>query len=107
MLLIYIVYIVIHFLVFNIMKKALSNFTVYGVLLFAAIMVYWMISNRERFGVPEFLDRSNQDRTIASWHSSYEQKTNNLRAADHELPAEGQSLGVRVGLFEAHNGLFH
>lgn len=107
MLLIYFVYIVIHFLVFNIMKKVLSNFSVYGILLFAAIMVYWMISNRERFGVPEFLDRTNQDRTTASWHSSYEQKTNNMRAGDQELPPEGRSLGVRVGLFEAHNGLFH
>ena len=89
------------------MKKKLSNFAVYGVLLFAAIMVYWMISNRERFGVPEFLDRTNEDQTIASWHSSYEQKTNNMKAADREPPPEGQSLGVRVGLFEAHNGLFH
>lgn len=104
MLLIQNVYIVIHFLVFNIMKK-LSNFAVYGVLAFAAIMVWWMISNRERFGVPEFLDRTNQDRTVASWESSYAQTTNNVKPDDRQLPPEGRSLGLRVGLYEAHTGL--
>ncbi len=84
------------------MKKALSDFAVYGILAFALLMVWWMIKHRERFGVPEFLDRSNQDRTAASWHSSYEQKTNNLKSPDQNLSPQGDATGHRVGLFEAH-----
>lgn len=102
MLLIQIVYIVIHFLVFYIMKKILSSFAVYGILAGAVLMVWWIVIRRERFGVPEFLDRTNQDRTVASWHSSYAQKTNNDRAPDRHQPPQGQSTGHRVGLFEAH-----
>lgn len=89
----------------HIMKKALSNFTVYAMVGAAIFMVWWIISKRERFGVPEFLDRANQDRTVASWHSSYEQKTNNMKAPDRESPPQGQPTGLRVGLFEAHSSL--
>ena len=102
MLLLYFLYIVIHFLAFNIMKKALSTFTVYAMVGAAVFMVWWIISSRERFGVPEFLDRTNQDRTVASWHSSYAQTTNNMKAPDRDPSPQGQSTGHRVGLYEAH-----
>lgn len=88
------------------MKKELSNFAIYGILATAVLMVWWIITNRERFGVPEFLDRTNQDRTVASWHSSYEQKTNNMKAPDRQQPPEGTPTGLRVGLFESHTTLF-
>lgn len=103
MLLLYFLYIVIHFLAFNIMKKALSNFTVYAMVGAAVFMVWWIITSRERFGVPEFLDRTNQDRTAASWHSSYAQTTNNMKAPDRHSAPQGEATGLRVGLYEAHS----
>ena len=68
----------------------------------AALIALWVVSRREHF-VMEFLDRSNQNRDVASWSSSFAQKTNNSRAPDSHAPAVGQPTGHRVGLFEGHS----
>ena len=97
--------VVIHFLVLTIMKK-IVDFAVFGLFAVALVIVFYIVMKRERFGVPEFLDRTMQDRTAASWHSSYEQKTNNLSSPDAHRAPVGQATGHRVGLFEAHTSPF-
>ena len=60
----------------------------------------------EHFGVPEFIDRSQYNRTTATAGSSYAQQTNHLRAPDAHEPPRGPATGHRVGQWEGHTGLF-
>jgi hypothetical protein len=82
--------------------KNLSDFAVYGILAFAILMAFWIVSRRERFGVPEFLDRTMEDRTAKSWSSSYAQTTNHLLPPDSHSPPQGGKTGHRVGLFQGY-----
>jgi hypothetical protein len=88
------------------MKKFVANCAIYGIFAAAVFIIIFVINKRERFGVPEFLDRTMQERTAESWHSSYAQKTNHLASPDAHLPPRGQATGHRVGLFEAHTEMF-
>ena len=60
----------------------------------------------EYFGVSEFIDRSQYNRTTAGEASSYAQQTNHLRAPDAHEPPRGSATGHRVGQWEGHTGLF-
>jgi hypothetical protein len=62
--------------------------------------------SREKFGVPEFLDRTAQKAQAQGEESSYAQKTTHFRAPDSQQPPKGESLGVRVGQWEGYNAQF-
>ena len=62
--------------------------------------------SREKFGVPEFLDRTSQQLQAQGEASSYAQSTTHLRAPDSQKPPKGQALGVRVGQWEGYNAQF-
>jgi hypothetical protein len=56
--------------------------------------------SREKFGVPEFLDRTAQKVQAQGELSSYAQKTTHFRAPDSHQGPKGEPLGVRVGQWE-------
>ena len=62
--------------------------------------------SRERFGVPEFLDRSSQEAQARGEVSSYDQTTTHFRAPDSHKPPKGERIGVRVGQWEGYNSQF-
>lgn len=62
--------------------------------------------SREKFGVPEFLDRTAQEAQVQGELSSYAQTTTHFRAPDSHQAPKGQALGVRVGQWEGYNAQF-
>lgn len=62
--------------------------------------------SRERFGTPEFLDRTDQKAQAQGELSSYAQTTTHFRAPDSKKPPKGEPIGVRVGQWTGYTDLF-
>jgi len=84
------------FLIEYIMRKIVNHSLTFIALVIAVYLVYLMLTRKEKFGVPEFIDREDQDRTVRSWYSSYEQKTNHLPPFDSGRHLVGEKTGHRV-----------
>ena len=70
----------------------------------ALIIVGVLFSNqKELFGVPEFLDRTN---TRLSSESSYAQVTNHAAAPSGGSPPRGEPTGHRVGQWDSYTAPF-
>ena len=82
-----------------------SDIVVWGILGLAALFLLYVLSKRERFGVPEFLERSSQERTTRLSGSSYAQETNHFTSPDSRKPPKGQNTGHRVNLWDGHTAL--
>ena len=84
------------------MRKIVNQLLIFIAVVFVVYVAYLMWKSREKFGVPEFIDRTNQDRTAMLWDSSYEQRTNHQPPFDSGRTLVGQSTGHRVNLWEGH-----
>ena len=70
----------------------------------AIVAVYFVIStfSRERFQ-PEFLDRSQIDRTISTENSSYRQQTNHMNPAPYTMgPVQGIETPFQINQWKAY-----
>jgi hypothetical protein len=73
-------------------------------LLAAVIAVYVVVTmmTRERFQ-PEFLDRSQIDRTISTENSSYRQQTNHMNPAPYRMdPVSGVETPFQINQWKAY-----
>ena len=75
----------------------------YWILVLVALLAALLFMNiREGFGVPEFLDRTQDQNTVAHMGSSYAQTTNHLVPTRHYEMPTGQPTGFRVNLYQAY-----
>jgi hypothetical protein len=65
-----------------------------------ALLLLW--KRREGFGVPEFLDRTQDENTVAHMGSSYAQTTNHLTPTRHYETPKGNPTKFRVNLYHAY-----
>ena len=73
-------------------------------LLAAVVAVYFVVTmmSRERFQ-PEFLDRSQTERTDATINSSYAQETNHMSPAPYKMgPLDGVETPFQVNQWKAY-----
>lgn len=81
-----------------------------GVLLAIAVAVLVILgvmwSGREKFAVPEFIDRTMESKRRQGEVSSYAQTTNHLSSPEGESLPRGSSTGHRVGQFVGYTDLF-
>jgi hypothetical protein len=75
----------------------------YWILALAVLLAAILFANiREGFGVPEFLDRTQDENTVAHMGSSYAQTTNHLVPTRNYAPPTGMPTGYRVNLYQAY-----
>ena len=70
--------------------------------LLVALVVLYLAIPRERFQ-PEFLDKSQVDKTVATEYSSYAQQTNHMDPAPYSMgPVQGFQTPFRVNQYKAY-----
>ena len=76
---------------------------VIGAMVAIAVVSYvLMYVNIEHFGVPEFLDRTQDQQTVSNMSSSYAQKTNHLVPTRTYSTPTGTPTPFRVNMFHAY-----
>lgn len=74
----------------------------YWILAALVLAALIFVNTREGFGVPEFLDRTQDNYTIANMSSSYAQKTNHLVPTRTVSAPVGTATPFRVNMFQAY-----
>ena len=67
------------------------------------LLVWYLTSRTQETFVAEFIDSSNEKRTVESSSSSYEQKTNNMVPTPYpQDPIQGIETPFRVNMFNSY-----
>jgi len=70
--------------------------------LFAALVVLYFAIPREKFQ-PEFLDKTQVDKTVSTENSSYAQQTNHMTPAPYSMgPVQGFQTPFQVNQYKAY-----